>query len=116
MFFFVVLLFLLVEDVFLFVVLLCGIGLFAWTRSEPISQHQTNSIENIIVEETKLAKVIDGRKSQVISHLAYTVSYNDNWKLPNWVAYELTKQETMGEVARCNGFSPDPKVGLSILQ
>jgi endonuclease G len=98
------------SKLFLFVVLLCGIGLFAWTRSEPISQTQTKSTENSIVEETKLAKVIDGRKSQVISHLAYAVSYNDDWKLPNWVAYELTKQETMGEVERCNGFSPDPKV------
>lgn len=98
------------SKLFLFVVILFGLGIFTWTQSKLEAQSQNKSTENNIIEDAQLAKVTDGRASQVIHHLAYTVSYNDNWKLPNWVAYELTKQETMGEVERCNGFSPDPKV------
>ena len=95
---------------FLSGVIIIGLGIVAWTQSKLEAQPQSKSAENNIIEDVQLAKVTDGRASQVIHHLAYSVSYNDNWKLPNWVAYELTKQETMGEVERCNGFSPDPKV------
>ncbi len=98
------------SKLFLFVVILFGLGIFAWNQSELVAQPQNKSTENNIIGDAQLAKVMDNRRSQVICHLAYSVSYNDDWKLPNWVAYELTKQETMGEVERCNGFSPDPKV------
>lgn len=100
------------SKLFLFVVLLVGLGVFVWTQSEVEDQPQpqSQSVGNNVIEETKLVKLTDNRKSQVINHLAYSVSYNDDWKLPNWVAYELTRMETIGEVERCNGFSPDPKV------
>ena len=71
---------------------------------------QTNLVGGNSIDEENLVNITDGRASQVIKHSAYVVSYNDNWKLPNWVAYELTESETMGEAERCNGFSPDPKV------
>ncbi len=38
----------------------------------------------------------------------YTVSYNNTYKTPNWVAWELTRQETNGEEGRKKKFSPDP--------
>ena len=98
------------SKLFLFVVLLVGLGVFVWTQSEVVVQPQSQSVGNNVIEETKLVKITDNRESQVINHLAYSVSYNDDWKLPNWVAYELTRMETIGEVERCNGFSPDPKV------
>ncbi len=66
-----------------------------------------------ISSETKqyeLAMVGHSTKQQVITHLGYTVSYNPMWKIPNWVAYELTSSETRGEVPRVNGFLPDPQV------
>ena len=47
---------------------------------------------------------------QIIEHLAYTVSYNHDWNLPNWVAYELTNNELYGNVERSNHFTPDPLV------
>ena len=40
----------------------------------PISQHSLNG--------------------QLVCHKGYTVSYNTIQKIPNWVAYELTRQET----------------------
>lgn len=48
--------------------------------------------------------------SQIINHFAYTVSYNEEWRLPNWVAYSLTDKQTKGPVERHNKFVPDPDV------
>ena len=62
----------------------------------------TNNIE--------LPRLISNRSQQIIHHLAYTVSYNPKWKIPNWVAYELTRGETYGDVPRKKKFSPDPLV------
>ena len=47
---------------------------------------------------------------QIIQHKGYTVSYNEEWLLPNWVAYELTAEECQGTVSRTGGFAPDPDV------
>lgn len=91
---------------FLFLMFLFGFGIFVFIQSQSLSESE----EDGVVEGVNLVKVIDDRKSQVINHLAFSVSYNDDWKLPNWVAYELTKSETFGDVDRCNSFSPDPKV------
>lgn len=53
----------------------------------------------------------DGQRcEQIIVHEGYTVSYNGEWLIPNWVAYELTRQETEGEEERNDKFSPDPMV------
>lgn len=48
--------------------------------------------------------------SQTINHKAYTVDYNEEWRLPNWVAYSLTDKQTKGPVERYNKFEPDPLV------
>ncbi|MDY4149377.1 MAG: DNA/RNA non-specific endonuclease [Paludibacteraceae bacterium] len=50
------------------------------------------------------------RSQQIIEHIGYTVSYNHDWLLPNWVAYELTSAEVDGEEQRTNKFLPDPQV------
>lgn len=53
---------------------------------------------------------LQGRSEQIIHHTGYTVSYNSDWCIPNWVAYELTAEETRGENERCEKFEPDPDV------
>ena len=51
------------------------------------------------------------RKEQVIKHEGYTVSYNSDYCIANWVAYELTAQEAKSKKnARSNKFVPDPMV------
>lgn len=50
------------------------------------------------------------REEQIIRHTGYTVSYNEHWRLPNWVAYELTEEETRGTVGRTNRFLADPQI------
>lgn len=50
------------------------------------------------------------RQEQIIHHTGYTVSYNKDLKLPNWVSYELTRKETKGKEKRGNNFIADPFV------
>lgn len=46
----------------------------------------------------------------VLRHIAYTLSYNEEYEQPNWVAYQLTEDETRPAVKRNNRFQEDPKV------
>ena len=50
------------------------------------------------------------RQEQIIRHSGYTVSYNKDLKIPNWVSYELTRKETKGKEKRGNRFITDPLV------
>lgn len=53
----------------------------------------------------------NGAKQQIIKHEGYTVSYNPEFKIPNWVAYELTREKVKNaKVKRHNKFIPDPQV------
>jgi endonuclease G len=44
----------------------------------------------------------------IINHTAITVSYNTTYNIANWVAYELTAEETVPLVKRIDNFIPDP--------
>lgn len=50
------------------------------------------------------------RQAKQVRHAGYTASYNKNWRLPNWVAYELIRQETQGNEKRNNRFVADPLI------
>lgn len=47
-------------------------------------------------------------KDQIIHHKAYTLSFNKTYHVANWVAYELTAEETVSVVERNDKFVPDP--------
>ena len=49
---------------------------------------------------------------QIIRHTGYTLSFNKEHKQANWVAYELTADETISIVKRNNRFKPDPDVPM----
>lgn len=51
---------------------------------------------------------------QIIAHTGYRLSFNRNTMCPNWVAWELTAQETQGHVARSNDFRPDPSLSARL--
>jgi len=50
------------------------------------------------------------RHEQLIRHTGFTVSYNEHWRLPNWVGYELTREKTGGKAKRQSRFLKDPHV------
>ena len=59
--------------------------------------------------ETKLEHPKINKFENVLSHSAYTVSYNPSTLVANWVAYELTADETDGPWSRKGlRFMPDP--------
>jgi endonuclease G len=53
----------------------------------------------------------NGREEQIIYHEGYTVSYNTDYKIANWVAYRLTAEEVKStEARRSDNYMPDPMV------
>lgn len=50
------------------------------------------------------------RKGRRVMHTGYTVDFNPEWHIPNWVAYELTEEELEGGVPRAQNFQPDPQL------
>lgn len=66
--------------------------------------------QEINFSNVEIPSIKDNRSDRVITHKGYTVSYNYDWKIPNWVAYELTDWEVAGEVPRYDRFKPDPMV------
>lgn len=51
------------------------------------------------------------RGEEIIRHTGYTLSYNEEYELPSWVAYELTRDEVLGTAAeRDDNFREDPAV------
>lgn len=71
---------------------------------------QTLTTSTQTFERMEIPVLNEVRCEQIIEHIAYTVSYNEDWHLPNWVAYELTNTETQGEEGRSDKFLPDPLV------
>ena len=50
------------------------------------------------------------RGGQIIKHTGFTLSYDADFKTPQWVAWELTADEVDGTYPRKDSFSPDPEV------
>lgn len=53
---------------------------------------------------------MSGVPERIVSHYAYTLSFNREHNQPNWVAWELTNKETDGHIQRSNDFIPDPMI------
>lgn len=70
--------------------------------------------QNINLANVEIPSITEERSDRVITHKGYTVSYNYDWKIPNWVAYELTDREVKGEVPRYDRFKPDPMVPQNV--
>lgn len=47
---------------------------------------------------------------EIIHHTGYTLSYNEEYEVPSWIAYELTEEELSPAVERNDSFKSDPMV------
>ena len=121
---------------FLLLIILIGGTLYFYKHGQMFSvdNSERQNIENII-EKTrenlshlstgKQEHEIESTATDISSHLeipvclkkcneiklkrtAFTISYNNFYKTPNWVAWELTREETTGKEERKNKFLPDP--------
>lgn len=97
---------------FILMPVLYGIYLCTPQIQAAISQNATCTSLSQVVEypDLEIPLSLTKQKEQVIHHTGYTVSYNSDWRLPNWVGYELTRQEVQGTAKRSNRFTTDPLV------
>ena len=88
------------------------IATFVVANNKNNTSNTSNTSETEIDTQApyEIPRLNNQQPEQVIEHLGYTVSYNPQWLVPNWVAYELTNSETIGEQERSNHFKPDPLV------
>lgn len=68
--------------------------------------------ENIKVDAIEIPKALSDLSIQILNRKAYTVSYNDSTKCPNWVAWHLTAEHVDGEWSRDNNYYEDEEVPL----
>lgn len=66
------------------------------------------TLEKIQYEQQAHPVLKEKRAEQLIDHKAYHVSYNKDFKVPNWVFYELTREEIKGTLRRSDNFQADP--------
>ncbi len=69
-----------------------------------VSLPQSETSDRLI----ELPAPLKGMPEQIIKHEGYTLSFNKDHCNPNWVAWELTAQETEGTLSRYKTFLPDP--------
>lgn len=92
--------------------ILYGVYLYC---QQPKSQNNNESQTEVSIQipsgkDLGIPVSLTPRQEQIIRHTGYTVSYNKDLKLPNWVSYELTREETKGKEKRSNLFIADPLV------
>lgn len=96
----------LVSVVFLFS---CCSTRYADQRKIKQSERSVDFKTKDVFLKTSLELPRTNKTESITRHLAYTVSYNPSTLVANWVAYELTAEETGGSWSRKGlRFMPDP--------
>ena len=75
------------------------------TPSESSESGLTSSGE---IKDLELPAPVAGE--QIIRHTGYTLSFNEEYEVPSYVAYELTRDEVIGGGEREDSFKSDPDV------
>lgn len=103
-----------VAIVFLAILVGCGLLTYLFSQKGDSAGAQSNastrSTSDPDPDLLEIPVLKANRPEQIIAHKGYTVSYNSDWCVPNWVAYELTREEVRGTVPRAVHFEPDPDV------
>jgi endonuclease G len=84
-------------------VLLYEDGTWSYADSIPSNNIKATSITKLELPKTNY-------KEEIITHTGYSLLYNETHEQANWVAYELTKEETNKLFKRTNKFISDSRV------
>jgi endonuclease G, mitochondrial len=84
-------------------ILLFDDGTWLYADSIPMHSLQASYITHLEIPKTN-------SKDQIITHTGYSLLYNETHEQANWVAYELTKEETNKLYERTDKFIIDPRV------
>ncbi len=93
-------------------VVFCGVAvilLIVWRLSAsggPVGPSGAATPSDALMEVT----VPEGVAVQDVEYTGFKVSYNSDYHQPNYVAWELTKDELNGHVSRQSNFDVDPRV------
>ena len=99
------------SNLFLKIFLIFLFPLFGQWDLEQSSQHkERNKSVKKYFPIPNLELPQSSEKKEIVTHTAYTLSYNENHEQADWVAYLLTKAHTIPVVDRGNNFLPDPLV------
>lgn len=81
------------------------------TNIQTFTQDQPGSTSQARQGNGRLLELPATHKGElIIHHIAYTLSFNTEHNNPNWVAWELTREEVNGQGRRANEFQPDPEL------
>ena len=90
---------------------------FVWGGSESASDNPAVLSDGEWVPDKELMSRLEipyrleDNEGTVIEHMGYTLSYNNDLRVPNWVAYELLESEVITAYrSREDEFTPDPLV------
>ena len=75
-------------------------------------EEQITSYHNINVKSAKLleVKAPEELSEQFIEYKGFNLSFNTQFRIPNYVVYELTLQESKGDESRAKSFAKDETV------
>ena len=92
----------------LIIFMVIGVLYFATTsfRLKKENQAFVQNPQSVEIPRCTLSSISE----TIVQHTGYTVSFNSDWNIPNWVAYELTKEEVAGKEPRSQNFLPDPEI------
>lgn len=71
---------------------------------------QDSNLEDSSSEEFLIPKISNMLSSIILVRKSYTVSYNKDYKIPNWVAWHLTSDHVDGCFKRIGGYQEDESV------
>lgn len=88
------------------------LGVIAFNIYTHVTSQAENTSTMALPSTARLMEVAmpEDVPSRMVEYEGMTVSFNPNKHIPNWVAWELTADETTGTVGRKNRFEPDPNV------
>ena len=82
--------------------------------SIPMEQQQTTvtNVSDAFYNLQGLEKParIQGRSERILNRKNYTASFNTKWNIPNWVAWDITKEELVEKYERTDYFDVDPEI------
>ena len=87
-----------------------GDQLKSWLGMETDQPKIERSVQEADMSGLEIPVINKGKQGQILQRTGYTLSYDSKNKTPQWVAWELTKEETKGKEERSTEFYPDPDV------
>ena len=92
---------------------------FIWGGSEEKAPESQELMELVqpegdgidLMSRIEIPYRLEDNEECIIEHMGYALSYNSDYRVPNWVAYELLETElNTGFRSREDSFEPDPLV------